>query len=39
MPKGRFYLDENAETVRVTLSPADLARIDQELSSGMAVGE
>jgi hypothetical protein len=39
MPKGLSYLDEYAESVRVTLSPADLARINQELPSGIAVGE
>jgi hypothetical protein len=39
MPKGRSYLDENAESVRVTLTPGDLARINQELPSGIAVGE
>lgn len=39
MPEGRSYLDENAESVRVTLTPADLVRIDQKLLSGMAAGE
>ena len=37
--KRRAYLDENAESIRVTLTPADLARIDQELPSGMAAGD
>jgi aryl-alcohol dehydrogenase-like predicted oxidoreductase len=37
--KRRAYLDENAEAVNVTLTPADLARIDQELPSGIAAGE
>jgi len=37
--KRRTYLDENVESVRVTLTPADLARIDQELPSGMAAGD
>ena len=36
--KRRSYLDENAESVRVTLTPADLARIDQELPSGITAG-
>jgi len=37
--KRRTYLDENVGSVRVTLTPADLARIDQELPSGMAAGD
>jgi aryl-alcohol dehydrogenase-like predicted oxidoreductase len=37
--KRRTYLDENVESVRITLTPADLARIDQELPSGMAAGD
>ena len=37
--KRRTFLNENVESVRVTLTPADLARIDQELPSGMAAGE
>src|SRR5712692_8355241 len=36
--KRRSYLDENVESVRVALTPADLARIDQELPSGIAAG-
>ncbi len=37
--KRRTYLDENAEAVRITLTPADLARMDQELPSGIAAGD
>jgi aryl-alcohol dehydrogenase-like predicted oxidoreductase len=37
--KRRSYLEENVESVRVTLTPADLARIDQELPSGMVAGD
>jgi aryl-alcohol dehydrogenase-like predicted oxidoreductase len=37
--KRRTYLDENAEAVNVTLTPADLARIDQELPSGITAGD
>lgn len=37
--KRRAYLDENAEAVRITLTPADLARIDQELPPGSAAGD
>jgi aryl-alcohol dehydrogenase-like predicted oxidoreductase len=37
--RRRTYLDENTEAVRVTLTPADLARINQELPSGIAAGE
>jgi aryl-alcohol dehydrogenase-like predicted oxidoreductase len=37
--KRRTYLDENVESVRVTLTPEDLARIDQELPSGMVAGD
>jgi aryl-alcohol dehydrogenase-like predicted oxidoreductase len=37
--KRRTYLDENVESVGVTLTPADLPRIDQELPSGIAAGE
>jgi aryl-alcohol dehydrogenase-like predicted oxidoreductase len=37
--KRRTYLDENAEAVSVTLTPADLARIDRELPSGITVGD
>ena len=33
------YLDENVEAIRVTLTPADLARIDQELPPGSAAGD
>ncbi len=37
--KRRTYLDENAEGVNITLTPADLARIDRELPSGITVGD
>lgn len=37
--KRRSYLDENAGSVSVTLSPAELAGINQELPSGSAAGE
>jgi aryl-alcohol dehydrogenase-like predicted oxidoreductase len=37
--RRRTYLDENTEAVRVTLTLADLARINQELPSGIAAGE
>jgi aryl-alcohol dehydrogenase-like predicted oxidoreductase len=37
--RRRTYLDENTEAIRVTLTPADLARINQELPSGIAAGE
>src|SRR3982074_1264169 len=37
--KRRTYLEENAGSVRVTLTAADLARIDEELPSGSASGE
>jgi aryl-alcohol dehydrogenase-like predicted oxidoreductase len=37
--KRRTYLEENAGAVRVTLTPAELARIDEELPSGSASGE
>jgi aryl-alcohol dehydrogenase-like predicted oxidoreductase len=37
--KRRAYLEENVESLRVTLTPADLARIDQELPSGMTAGD
>jgi aryl-alcohol dehydrogenase-like predicted oxidoreductase len=37
--KRRTYLDENAEAVNVILTPADLARIDQELPSGITAGD
>jgi aryl-alcohol dehydrogenase-like predicted oxidoreductase len=37
--KRRKYLDENAEAVRVTLSPEDVARIDAELPPGIAAGD
>jgi aryl-alcohol dehydrogenase-like predicted oxidoreductase len=37
--KRRAYLEENVESIRVTLTPADLARINQELPSGATAGE
>ena len=37
--KRRTYLDENAEAVRITLTPADLARINKELPPGSTAGE
>jgi aryl-alcohol dehydrogenase-like predicted oxidoreductase len=37
--KRRSYLEENVESVRVTLTPADLGRIDQELPSEMVAGD
>ena len=37
--KRRKYLDENMGAVRVTLTPADLARINQELPAGVTAGE
>jgi aryl-alcohol dehydrogenase-like predicted oxidoreductase len=37
--KRRTYLDENAEAVHISLSPEDLARIDQALPSGCASGD
>ena len=37
--KRRAYLEENIESIRVTLSPADLARINQELPSGITAGD
>ena len=37
--KRRAYLDENAESIRVTLTPEDLARIDSEIPSGVTAGE
>jgi aryl-alcohol dehydrogenase-like predicted oxidoreductase len=37
--KRRTYLDENAGALNVTLTSADLARIDQELPSGITVGD
>jgi aryl-alcohol dehydrogenase-like predicted oxidoreductase len=37
--KRRKYLDENAEAVRVTLTPEDVARIDAELPPGIAAGD
>jgi aryl-alcohol dehydrogenase-like predicted oxidoreductase len=37
--RRRTYLDENAEAVNVTLTTTDLARINQELPSGIAAGE
>jgi aryl-alcohol dehydrogenase-like predicted oxidoreductase len=33
------YLDENVEAIRVTLTPADLVRIDQELPPGITAGD
>jgi len=39
MPKRRAYLDENAESVGVTLTSANLERINKEMPSGMAAGE
>ena len=37
--KRRKYLDENAEAVRVTLTPEDVARLDAELPLGIAAGD
>jgi aryl-alcohol dehydrogenase-like predicted oxidoreductase len=37
--KRRKYLDENAEAVRVTLTPEDVARMDAELPPGIAAGD
>jgi aryl-alcohol dehydrogenase-like predicted oxidoreductase len=37
--KRRKYLDENAEAASITLTPADLARIDRELPLGITAGE
>jgi len=37
--KRRRYLDENAEAVRVTLTPQDVARIDAELPPGITAGD
>ena len=37
--KRRTYLDENAEAVRITLAPADLARINREIPSGITAGD
>jgi aryl-alcohol dehydrogenase-like predicted oxidoreductase len=37
--KRRKYLDENAEAVRVTLTPENVARLDAELPLGIAVGD
>ena len=37
--KRRTYLDENAEAVRITLTPADLARINREIPSGITAGD
>jgi aryl-alcohol dehydrogenase-like predicted oxidoreductase len=36
--KRRTYLEENVGAIRVTLTPADLARIDQEIPSGVTAG-
>ena len=35
----RTYLEENVEAIRVALTPADLARIDQELPSRATAGD
>jgi aryl-alcohol dehydrogenase-like predicted oxidoreductase len=37
--KRRTYLDENAEAVRINLTPADLARINWEIPSGITAGD
>ena len=37
--KRRKYLDENAEAVRVTLTPEDVARLDAELPPGITAGD
>jgi aryl-alcohol dehydrogenase-like predicted oxidoreductase len=37
--KRRAYLDENAGSIGVTLTPADLSRINQEIPSGIAAGD
>ena len=37
--KRRKYLDANAEAVRVTLTPEDVARLDAELPPGIAAGD
>jgi aryl-alcohol dehydrogenase-like predicted oxidoreductase len=37
--KRRTYLDENAEAVRITLTPADLVRINREIPSGITAGD
>jgi aryl-alcohol dehydrogenase-like predicted oxidoreductase len=37
--KRRAYLDENAGSIGVALTPEDLSRIDQELPAGSTAGE
>ena len=37
--KRRTYLDENIDSLRITLSPSDLTRINQELPPGSTAGE
>jgi aryl-alcohol dehydrogenase-like predicted oxidoreductase len=37
--RRREYLDENVDAIHVTLTPEDLARINQELPPGIAAGE
>jgi aryl-alcohol dehydrogenase-like predicted oxidoreductase len=37
--RRRKYLDENVEAIRVTLTPEDLAQINQELPHGITAGE
>jgi aryl-alcohol dehydrogenase-like predicted oxidoreductase len=37
--RRRKYLDENVSSVRVTLTPEDLAQINQELPHGITSGE
>ncbi|MBZ5697775.1 MAG: aldo/keto reductase [Acidobacteriia bacterium] len=37
--KRRTYLDENAEAVRISLTPADLARINREIPPGITAGD
>jgi aryl-alcohol dehydrogenase-like predicted oxidoreductase len=37
--KRRTYLDENAEAVRIILTPADLARINREIPPGITAGD
>jgi aryl-alcohol dehydrogenase-like predicted oxidoreductase len=37
--KRRSYLDENARAVEITLTPADLARLEQAAPAGATAGE
>jgi aryl-alcohol dehydrogenase-like predicted oxidoreductase len=37
--KRRRYLEENAEATEITLSPEDLAEIDEAAPAGVAAGD